>query len=449
MSEKRHWDVIVVGGGPAGIMAALAASRNRARTLIIERYGFLGGVLTFPLPILAFLNAQGERMVGGIPEEFIQRLTVLGGCAGHITHSILQSYTPTDGEMIKYLVVLMLQEAEVDIRLHSQCVDVRMRGNQIEEVVVCSKSGRQSYSARIFVDATGDADVVATSGAPVLIGREQDGLTQAATLDFRMANVNLGETRSYLRTHPEESFYPLDDLDTTYLFMGFEAIVQKAQKAGAYHIPRDYLIFHRILRKDMVGINTTKVPVVALDVRALTQAELECRSQAMELVAVFQRYVPGFREAYLVDSPIQVGIRETRRIVGEYTLSTEDVLKGTRFADGIARSQYPLDIHDPTFRGRGLTQLQGAYEIPYRCLIPLQIDNLLVAGRCISGTHGALSSARVMGTSMAMGQAAGSAAALCVRHQTVPRKLDSQALLQVLRTQGAIVHEETIRSAAD
>ena len=439
MTQRNEWDVIVVGGGPAGIIAAIAAAKNKAKTLIIERNGFLGGTLTFPLPILSFLNAKGEPMVAGIPEEFVGHLKALNGCPGHFTHSVLQSYTPTDGEVVKYVAASMLSELGVDILLHTDFMKTERSGNRIGRIIVHNKSGLQSYSGRIIVDATGDADVAASSGVPVVIGRDRDGLTQAATTDFRMANVNLGETRQYLREHPEESFYPLHDLDTTYLFMGFEEIVRRGQLAGDHHIPRDYLIFHRILREDVVGINTTKVSVLAIHGDNLTHAEIECRRQMMELVPFFKKYVPGFREAYLVDSPVQIGVRETRRIVGEYVLATEDVLQGRRFPDGIARSQYPLDIHDPTNAGRGLQQIASPYEVPYRCLLPVGVDNLLVAGRCISATHQAISSARVMGTCMAMGQAAGTAAAFCSQGGISPKHLEAKTLIDLLWQQGALV----------
>lgn len=441
MSRSRKWDVIVVGGGPTGIVAAIAAARCGAKVMIIERYGFLGGLATFHLPILSFFDSNGERMVSGIPEEFIQRVKSMGGSPGHFTHTILQSYTPVDSEIVKLVALLMMQESGVDLLLHNMVVDVEVSNDSIDNLLVQSKSGYHKYSSSIIVDATGDADIAFRSGASVRVGREKDGLTQAATLLFRMGNVNLEEVREYLIKYPEESYYPLEDIEKTYIFMGFKKLVEQGKLHGDYNIPRDYLIFHRVIRDDEVAINTGKILGLALDVGDLTDAEIEGKKQMMELVNFLKKYVPGFARAYLIDSTVQIGIRETRRIIGEYVLSTEDVLSGRKFSDGIARSKYPLDIHDPTLASSFLQQLSAPYEIPYRCLIPKIISNLLVAGRCISATHEALSSARVMGTCMATGQAAGVAAALCALDGISPGKLEVSRLLGALRSQGALVRE--------
>lgn len=439
MSRSRKWDVIVAGGGPTGVIAAIAAARCGAKVMIIERYGFLGGCATFHLPILSFLDSNGERMVSGIPEEFIQRVKSMGGSPGHFTHPVLQSYTPVDGEIVKLVAFLMMQESGVDVLLHSMVVDVEVSSDSINSLLVQNKSGYHKYLSSIIVDATGDADIAFKSGVSFRVGREKDGLTQAATLPFRMGNVNLEEVREYLIKYPEESYYPLEDIERTYLFMGFKKLVEQGKLHGDYNIPRDYLIFHRVIREDEVAINTSKVFGLALNVGDLTDTEIEGRKQMIELVNFFKKYVPGFARAYLIDSPVQIGVRETRRIIGDYVLSTEDVLSGRKFSDGIARSKYPLDIHDPTLVGSFLQQLSAPYEIPYRCLIPKIISNLLVAGRCISATHKALSSVRVMGTCMAIGQAAGVAAALCALDGISPGRLEVSRLLGTLRSQGALV----------
>lgn len=440
INQSHQWDVIVAGGGPTGIIAAIAAARCGAKVLLIERYGFLGGLATFHLPILSFLDSNGAQMVSGIPEEFIQRVKSMGGSPGHFTHPVLQSYTPVDSEIVKNVALLMMQESKVNLLLHNMVVNVEASNDIINNLLVQSKSaGYHKYSSSIIIDATGDADIAFKSGVPVRVGREKDGLTQAATLLFRMGNVNLEEVRKYLIKYPEESYYPLEDIENTYIFMGFKKLVEKGKLHGDYNIPRDYLIFHRIIREDEVAINTGKILGLALDVGDLTEAEIEGRKQMSQLVNFLKKYVPGFAKAYLIDSTVQIGIRETRRIIGDYVLSTEDVLSGHKFSDGITRSRYPLDIHDPSLEGSFLQQLSSPYEIPYRCLIPRVIRNLLVAGRCISGTHEALSSARVMGTCMAMGQAAGVAAALCALEGIPPNKLEVSSLLGTLKSQGALV----------
>lgn len=437
---QQDWDVVIAGGGPAGLVAALAAARNNAKVLLIERYGFLGGSATMPMPILGFTTSEGERMVGGIPEEIVQRLRDRGGAGEHHPHPVLQSFTSIDGETLKSVADEMAAEDGVVCLLHSYVAGVRVARDRIIEVIVEGKGGCRRFTADTFVDATGDADLAALAGAPFHIGRDGDGMTQSITVQFQVGKVDIDQTRAYVRAHPGESVYPLEPAVPQRLFMGFQSLVAQARARDMLKsYPRSYVIFHTMLREDLVGVNTTKANLSGLDAGSLTRAEIEGREQAWEVLSFLREYIPGFADSYLLSFPTLLGVRETRRIDGEYVLTSDDITEGRVFPDTIAKSRYPIDIHDPSVAGPSLRLLKSPYGIPYTCLIPQKVNNLLVAGRCISATHEALASARVMATCMAMGQAAGTAAAICAQEGKSPKDLDGIELRRILRSQGAMV----------
>ena len=433
-------DVLVAGAGPAGCTAALAAARNGARVMLVERYGFLGGSATMPMPLLGFTTSEGEKLLGGLPVEIVERLRSLGGAIGPFTHPTLQSFIPTDGEILKCLLDDLMNEAGVKVLLHSAITGPILDGDVLKGVVVENKSGRREIASRIVVDATGDADVAAAAGAPFSLGREEDHLTQAATTQFQIDGVEIGEARAYLERHPAESVYPVTPGETARVFMGFPTLVEQARTQGYLaSYPRSYVIFHTMIRESLVGVNTTKMVLNGVDAADLTRAEVAGRKQAMEITKFLRDFVPGFANSRLLSFPTHLGVRETRRILGRYVLTGEDLLAGREFADGIARSRYPIDIHDPARTGPDLRLLKKFYTIPYASLLPRKIVHLIVAGRSLSATPEAMSSARVMGTCMAMGQAAGTAAALCARERISPESLDAGRLRRVLTEQGALV----------
>jgi hypothetical protein len=434
------YDLAVAGGGPAGFTAALAAARNGARVVLVERYGFVGGCMCMPMPILGMASSEGEKLVGGLAAEFLDRLRGLGGCAEIILHPTLQSFCPTNGDMVKIVADRMLAEAGVTSMLHAPVTGANVADGRIQKIMVGCKEGPVEIPARFFIDATGDADLAALAGAPTTIGREGDQLVQSVTVQFTIGGVDIAKTQAYLAGHPAQSVYPLGDVADMHLFMGFQSFIAEARKIGILtSYPRDYLIFHLMMEQDRVGVNTTKINCLALTSAALGAAEIEGRRQAAEIMQVFRRFIPGFERAVFQSFPAQVGVRETRRILGRSSLGLEDVRSGRRFPDGIALSRYPVDIHDPGKAGPVLELLKKPYHIPFGCLIPREIDNLLAAGRCISASHEAIASARVMGTCMAMGQAAGTAAALCVRENIPPSDLDAEYLRTTLREQGALL----------
>jgi len=405
---------VVVGGGTAGIAAAVAAARNGARTILIERYGFLGGTMTAGLinPFMTF-HAGREQIIRGIFQEIIDRLKALNGYD--------EKTQAFDNELLKVIADQMVREAGVDLMLHTYVTDAVMQGNTIRGVEAYSKSGRHIILGKVVVDATGDGDVAVMAGAPYEKGRKEDGLTQPATLNFRMGGVDVERIPS------REEINRLFD---------------EAKARGEITIPREDVLWFYTTRRGEIHFNTTRITKVdGTKVEDLTRAEIEGRRQMMELVNFLKNRVPGFENAYLLSSGVQIGIRETRRIIGEYTMTGEDIIEARKFPDAIARGSYPIDIHSPTGPG---TFIKGPppsdyYEIPYRSLIPLKVENLIVAGRCISSTHEAQAAIRIIPIVVAIGQAAGTAAALSAKLSTPPRRLDVSLLRKTLREQGVII----------
>ncbi|MEM3905916.1 MAG: FAD-dependent oxidoreductase [Nitrososphaerota archaeon] len=405
-------DVVVVGGGTAGVAAAVAAGRNGSNTLLVERYGFLGGTMTAGLvnPFMTF-HAGKEQIIHGIFQEIIDRLKRLEGYD--------EKTKAFDVEAMKIVADQMLEEAGVKLMLHTCAIGVLMQGNVLRGIEIHNKSGRSIVLGKVIVDATGDGDIAVMAGAPYEKGREEDGLTQPMTLNFRMGGVETDKMPSR-----EE----------------INRLFNEAKNKGEISIPRENVLWFHTTRKGEIHFNTTRViKVDGTRVEDLTFAEVEARRQMMELVAFLKKNVPGFEKAYLLMSATQIGVRETRRIIGEYVMTGEDILKARKFTDVIARGSYPIDIHNPTGEGTVIKSPPpgSSYDIPYRSLVPKNVENLLVAGRCISTTHEAQAAIRVIPIVVAIGQAAGTAAALAAKLNISPRKLNVQLLQKTLREQGA------------
>jgi hypothetical protein len=440
-------DVLVVGGGPAGLGAALGAANAGANVILAERYGFLGGNATAALvmPLMSFHTQQprrekegattllptdhgpGKPVVAGALTTLLQRLVKAGGA---ISPSLKTGYVvPFDPEIFKLVALDLLDEAKVDLLFHAFASDVFGSAGH-RNVVFETKSGPLVIRAHVVIDCTGDGDIAARAGARYEVGREGDALVQPMTLMFRVTEFNRADFGAYVQEHPDQwrGVHGLWDL------------TRKAAAEGKLQLPREDVLFFATPHDAEVSVNSTRVTkVLGTDVWDLSFAEWEGRRQMRQIAAFLRRFVPGFEKAYVVQSGVNIGVRETRRILGDYQLTADDILQARKFSDVIARSTYPVDIHNPEGTGTLLKRLPPgeAYDIPLRCLLPQNIDGVIVAGRCISGTHEAHSSYRVMPVSMATGQAAGVCAALAVRRKKTPRSVRAEDVQDELIRQGA------------
>ncbi|MGQ0548138.1 MAG: FAD-dependent oxidoreductase [Armatimonadota bacterium] len=455
-----QWDVVVAGSGPAGLVAAVASARNGARTLLVERYGFLGGNLTAGMlgNFLTFHNMRGQQIVGGIAQEIVDRLVARGGSPGHLRNAYGNSYTvtPYDTEAMKAVAIEIAREAGAELLLHTFITDAVVEGRRLRGLQVANKSGLQLVMGQTLVDASGDGDVAALGGAAFEKGRVEDGATMAMTLMFRVANVDTGKVAAGVRERPDQFILAEDpyigksraevaagirSMEDVPLLTGWFDLVAEAKTRGEFHPNRQRVVLSLSPRPREVYVNSTAVVRYdGTDARQLTAAEVEARQQVQQVFNFLRQYVPGFEDAVLAEVAPGVGVRETRRIIGDYVLTLEDVLEGRSFPDGVAKGAYAVDVHEPdgTIWHRHVKDGK-AYDIPYRCLVPRDVGGLLVAGRCISVTREALGSTRVTAQAMAMGQAAGTAAALVVKEGVEPQALPPAVLRSALKAQGAIV----------
>jgi hypothetical protein len=427
-----EYEVAVLGGGPAGIAAAVAAARAGRRTLLIERYGFLGGMgtaagVTNFCGLHANVHGEMHRVVQGIASELLARIERIGGL--NAPHLILGKILAQAYDTAAYKIAAddLLESHKVDILFHALGAGVAMHDEtRINALFVETKAGRRAIRADIFIDCSGDGDLAAWAGARYEVG-DNAGSMLYPSMMFRLNGVDPEKAGEAWRTIP--------------------ALMEAAEAAGTHRFPRKAAIvrpqrspvewrvnFTQLKRSDGSAIN-------GLEPDDLTRGEIDGRRQAIQAFE-FLRTVPGFEKSYIVDLPPQLGIRETRRVVGGYMLSGEDVLGCASFDDSIGVNGWPMESHvagDVIFRFPPIPQSRGFNELPYRMLVPQGLDNLLMAGRCASMSHDGQSAARVSGACFAMGEAAGTAAALALGGNTPPRDIAVDKLQLQLKRQGAFI----------
>lgn len=413
------YDVTVIGSGPAGICAAVAAARRGKKTAIIERYGIVGGNLTIGCvgPIL------GNVAPGTMFDELSRLLLTENGEK--------KSGRVHDMERAKRILLDFLMEAGVTIYLQAQVLDVVMSANKLTGVVLAQKSGLGVIESECFIDATGDGDVAAAAGVPWEIGRTGDGKLQPVTLMFIIENVD--DSRA-ISCYGEEDEVKLGDER----FLEFTArCCEDGRLPKNCSSVRLYPTTHAGERL----VNTTQAnDIDPLSSEDILKAEVELRHQIDKIVTFLQKYVPGYENCTVKTGASTLGVRESRRILGEYVLDVEDLRAGRRFPDVIVhKANFVVDIHNPVGGGQefGLAEVVKPYDIPYRCLVPRTVQNLLLAGRCISGTHEAMASFRVMSICMAIGEAAGIAAAIAIDTKVSPREVAAQSIQKELTAKGA------------
>lgn len=442
---KYYCDVVVCGGGTAGITAALAASRNGARTILIEKNGYAGGTLVNGAgPLHSFFNlyqayadAERKQVVKGIPQELIERLISEGGSLGHIDQEQGGDYdsaiTLMDWEIFKDVILTMLEEAGVEILLNTDVAGALKEGDRITGVILQSKSGREALLAHTVIDTTGDGDVACLAGAGYV--KRHD--TTSVGMPFGMADVDMMKLAAWLKE--KGLIYQLIEGDKgggedKIIRLGFHLkevpeFTEFMEKNGMWG-PLGF----SYRRNNFTYINSANLRNVdATDTRALSDAGIALRHQVMTLAKMLKQYIPGFENAYVNWTPGNVGVRLTRIIECEYDLSVEEITEGKRFEDEV----FLYGFHDCAPR---LTIKDGGYYgFPYRAMVPKKVEGLLVAGRCVTSTWEAHMSTRNTVSCMAQGQAAGTATAISAGKNILPRNVDIRELQQTLREQGVVL----------
>lgn len=459
IESTLKYDTVVVGGGSAGIAAAASAAKNGSHTLIIEAGPSLGGEMLTGMTIDGAINARGQRIVGGILDELIEELKLMNGYVGIFNDWRLIRYICIDPVVMQMAVVKVLSRYGVNILLHTIMEDVIVEEGSVRKLLIHNKNGKSYVEADNFVDCSGDGDLCAMAGAPYELA-SSDGELQPVSMMFRMSGVESEPLLRFVREHPDyvaigESDVIRNDLtdheiveelykqgQPTVFFKGDGPLLNGAIQRGELYPTALIMIQPTSIPRKEVCINSTRVAHInALDTNALSGTMEELLDQINVGVQFLKKNVPGFENAHLSAIGSRIGIRETRRIIGEYILSGDDAATARKFPDGIAKGCHHIDIHQ-----EGTKQIRipiangGSYDIPYNCLIPKGLKNVLVAGRCFSADRLAHGSARVIGGCLSMGQAAGTAASMLItKNLNNARQLDIGLLRTKLKEQGAIL----------
>lgn len=443
-------DVLVVGGGISGSAAAISAARAGSDVLLIERYGYLGGTLTSngTGPMMTF-HAGDRQVVKGITGELIERLCKKNKSPGHLFDTTCYTYTvtPFDAEAMKRELEIMLLEAGGRILCHSFVCGVEKNEDSITAVTVCGKDGIKKISAKVFIDASGDADISRFAGLKTHLGRKEDGLCQPVTLNMKLYNVDIEKAREYIRNNPDD--FPR--MDVTKLDKaprlsvgGYNNTFAHAIKVGEITFDREFLLYFETNNEGEVIVNTTRISSInPIKPEELTKAEIEGRRQCEEVFEFLKKRIPGFENARIAFTGPSIGVRGSAQIEGKYTITEMDIVSCKTFEDTIAHGAYPIDIHPPEGADDDMFNVvkleNGAYySIPYRALI-CDMKNLITVGRCISATFEAQAAIRVSPIAGAIGHAGGAAASIAVKTGSDVQNVDIDGVKKLLIDQGAFI----------
>lgn len=449
MEHDKQYDVIVIGGGPSGSLAAWAAARMGAATLLIDEGAYLGGMLTKSGvgPQMSY-HAGTTQVVRGLPERLIRKMSDAGFSPGHFIDPVgfASSITPFDPEGLKIIWEQSLLDDGVELLYYTRLIDCHTTDETIKSITVLGRERPFTLKAKVYVDACG-ADLAARSGCTILYGRAGDGLAQPMTMNLRVAGVDRDALIDFIQSDPDD-FHPHTPVDQLrelprLAVSGAYSVIRKAKAAGDFPIDRDMVLAFETNRRGEFIINMSRVTrKSSLISSEMTRAEIEGRQQAWQLIRFLNHYVGGFEQAYLLSTGPQIGIREGRRIQAVYQLKPHDLVTNRVFPDTIACGGYPIDIHSPDGAVTSYEYLREGswYGIPYRSLITPEVRNLLVAGRSLGADHEALAAVRVSPILEAVGQAAGTAAALAaIESCPDTRRVDIETLRSALKREGVFL----------
>jgi hypothetical protein len=428
-------DVLVVGGGAAGVAAAVVASRRGARVTLVERYGFCGGGAVAGLSgtICGMYaatddrNAPPQQVVHGFLDEFVAEMEQRGGLADPVRYG--KTFTRVHDPLVwREAADALLARAGVEVLLHTTVTGALVEGGEkVDGVAAYTKEGPARIGAKVTIDASGDADVVAMAGFPSFIG--QDGHVQNPTMIFRLLGVDVDRFRAEYG-------------DDTIMGEAVSARIREAAAGNRYKLPRAKIWLFPTTRPNELLCNCTRVigadgrELNPLYARDFTEAEIEGRRQVREYARFFHDNLAGCAHSFVNDTGVQVGVRQTRQVQGVHLLHNADVVAGSKFRDGIARSPWPIELHAGA-KPRVEWLLDDVYEVPYGCFVPARGEGLLTAGRCLSAEHEAVASARVTAQCFSYGHAIGHAAAICALDNLAPRSIDGAAIRAELNSDGA------------
>ena len=429
-----HTQLLVVGGGAAGVAAAVTAARQGLAVTLVERYGFCGGGAVAGMSgtvcgLYAASDRGGapERLVHGFAAEFVKLLEERQGLTPPVRYG--KTFTRVHDPLVwREAADHVLQQAGVQVLLHTTVTDVLLDGGErVAGVVAYNKQGKLVIEADLTVDASGDADVVAMAGFAFRVGDE--GHVQNPTMIFRLQNVDVP---AFLAAHGADSI----------MGSAVSAQIHAANQEGRYDLPRSKIFLFPTPRANELLCNATRIvggdgrELNSLNREDMVEAEMRGRVQARDYARFIREHLAGCGASYLNDTGVQVGIRESRQVAGRYLLSNGDVTAARKFATGIARSPWPIELHSGE-KPQLVWLLDDYYEVPFECFVPVRGESLLVAGRCLSAQHEAMASARVTAQCFAYGHAIGHAAALALQQRIAVRALDGADVRQVLNRDGA------------
>ncbi|RED28649.1 FAD-dependent oxidoreductase [Paenibacillus sp. VMFN-D1] len=459
--EEIRTQVLVLGGGAGGVGAAIAAAREGAQTMIVDRQGFLGGNMTIGLPLLAFLDAQGRQVTRGLPQEIVDRLTLLGGSFGHRECPLHNSTTVIDPSLMKIVIFEKIKQYGVQPLLHCEIIGTNVEDGELKSVLLKGKGREIEIFADVFIDATGDGDVAYMAGASFEKGQYANGETQPPTLMFTVGGFDLERFMDFLGEHPEElrhgssmkirPGYTAEFLRASenHVFVGLKNTVSRLRQEGKCPISRDTIIYINLPREGYIALNCIRIlNFDGTKVEELSRGEIESHLQILPLIDMLREHIPGFEHIYLSSIAPFLGIRETRRIMGKQMIREEAAVNGVIPDDTIALGSYIIDIHSGSGDSTVIRSLAGPYGITYGATIAKDVKRLMLSGRCISVDPVVFGSSRVMPTCMAVGEGVGIGAALAAKQQISPEDVDVRIIRQKLREHGAILSLEDVGEAS-